>query len=83
MSLSDEGWQGLSWDTCCWLFTMFHLNELFGDYRERWKNYNRLGYSGGRLLDEVTVVVVSEMDVSTITIVIVRALDLHICSRNG
>jgi len=58
-----EGWQGLGWDTHAANFLQaIHLNELFGDLD--WaitQLQQRQSSLGGSLLDEVTVVVMSEM----------------------
>ena len=58
-----EGWQGLGWDTHAANFLQaIHLNELFGDLD--WavtQLQQRQSNLGGSLLDEVTVVVMSEM----------------------
>jgi hypothetical protein len=63
VTLGYEGWQGLSWDThAAGFLQSFHLNELFGELQRTMEKLQQTSnYSGGRLLDEVTVVVVSEM----------------------
>lgn len=63
VTLGYEGWQGLSWDThAAGFLQSFHLNELFGElHRTMEKLQQTQGTQGGKLLDEVTVVVLSEM----------------------
>ena len=63
VTLGYEGWQGLSWDThAAGFLQSFHLNELFGELQRTMEKLQQTSNSqGGRLLDEVTIVVVSEM----------------------
>ena len=62
VTLGYEGWQGLSWDThAAGFLQSFHLNELFGELQRTIEKLQQTSTNQGRLLDEVTVVVVSEM----------------------
>jgi hypothetical protein len=63
VTLGYEGWQGLSWDThAAGFLQSFHLNELFGELQRTMEKLQQTSSPQGvRLLDEVTVVVVSEM----------------------
>ena len=62
VTLGYEGWQGLSWDThAAGFLQSFHLNELFGELQRTMEKLQQTSTNQGRLLDEVTVVVVSEM----------------------